>query len=508
MNRTMSQFRVSARGESQPQGIAKMAALLFMTLPLIFFCGESSAHMRYVQISRGSSTSAASSFPVRIPPPEAAAFDGIAKAGRTHGTGFPFLDRAIELIRDHYVRDLSDTEIYQKPFERLAFVLLPHCLEDVETVDHCPGPPDYCLGRSIREIARHCDISPERVAELVLQNLANNLDANSGLLDADMIEELAISTSGRFGGVGMAVDFRDREYVVISPFDSSPAYKAGIRSGDRIIAIEGRPSTGLSLMEVLRLVRGPVGSVMTLTIKDPDGNVEDVRMRRRAIRVPPVRWLMLSHGIGYVRIVNFQASTYRDLKKALTDLFRQRPVLQGLILDLRDNAGGLFEEAIRAANLFLSSGTITSVRSRNAGLNRDLLADGEDTFPEVPMVVLINKGTASASEVLAGALQGRPNVVILGGRSFGKASVQAIFSLKRDMALRLTTARYYTPDGRNIDGKGLQPDIPIDSPAGLTKSKIGLANPDEVEKDPEIRRAQEEFLHGGRAEPRHASPLF
>ncbi len=435
--------------------------------------------------------------------------EGVADRGPSHGTGFPFLDRALELLRDHYVRDLADTEIYQKPLERLAFVLLPHCLEDVETVDQCRGPADQCLGQAIRSIARHCNIAPELVAELVLKNLANNLDANSGLLDAELLKELTISTSGRFGGVGMAVDFRDHEYVVISPFDDSPALKAGIRAGDRIIAIGGHSLDGLSLMEVLRMVRGPVGSVMTATVKDRHGRVGEVRMQRQPILIPPVRWLRLSHGIGYVRIVNFQTSTYHDLRKALVQLFRSGPnAVRGLILDLRDNAGGLFEEAIQVANLFLSSGVITSVRGRNANLNRDFPAASEEAFPEVPMVVLINKGTASASEVLAGALQGRPNVVIMGGRSFGKASVQAVFSLKKEMALRLTTAHYYTPDGRNIDGKGLEPDIRIDSPGGLTKAKIGLSNPEEVEKDPEIKQAFEQLVHGVPVEPAPVSPLF
>jgi carboxyl-terminal processing protease len=199
---------------------------------------------------------------------------------------------------------------------------------------------------------------------------------------------------------------------------------------------------------------------------------------------------MLPGGIGYLRIVNFQHDTAARVKEALDRLYGiDEGGVKGLILDLRDNPGGLFREAIAVADLFLPAGVITSVRGRTSESYSEFKAQAAGTYPEVLTVVLINKGSASASEILAAALQSRPNVVAMGERSFGKASVQAVFALGRGMALRLTTAHYYTPDGKDIHGKGLEPDMETASPEGLDKAGIGLADLRTLESDPEIGKA-------------------
>jgi carboxyl-terminal processing protease len=214
------------------------------------------------------------------------------------------------------------------------------------------------------------------------------------------------------------------------------------------------------------------------------------------IRIPPVRYLNLGSGLGYLRIVNFQQNTAEEVRKALSRAFpRGKEALKGLILDLRDNPGGLFDQAIEVADQFLPSGTITSLRGRNPTLSREFVAGTKPNFRRTPVVVLINRGTASASEILAGALQGQPGVRVVGEKSFGKASVQAVYPLRGGSALRLTTARYYTPDGRDIDGKGLEPDIIEEvTEEGLGKQRVDLLKVAELEEDKGVRKAIECLL--------------
>ena len=254
---------------------------------------------------------------------------------------------------------------------------------------------------------------------------------------------------------------------MISAFDGSPAGRAGIESGDTVLEIDGEPIGGLPVPEVLMKVRGRAGTYITLTVESrKTGGVHRLRMRRRTIRVPPIQYFELADGIGYVKIVNFQQKTASEARRALRKLYRRSgDQLRALILDLRNNPGGLFDQAIDVANLFLSHGTITRLLGTDSTTNREFKAGLRGTFPEVPMIVLVNRGSASASEILAAALRQRSDVYIMGETTFGKASVQGIFLLGHGMALRLTTAHYYTPEGRDIDGIGIEPDIRIESDA-------------------------------------------
>jgi len=405
--------------------------------------------------------------------------------------GLQTFEEVVNLIRENYVHELSDEEIFLAPIDSLTFTMLPHCTEDVQFSEACNRDPRRCLRDFLKGITNRCHVNREQLLTKVLNALLSNLDANSNLLDADMMKELTIWTSGKFGGVGMVVTLRGGDYVVVSPFEGSPAHKAGVKSGDTVVEIDGQVLHGLSLMDVLRKVRGPAGSVMSVSLQDGrTGQLKELRVRRQVITVPPVRYVQLASGIGYLRIVNFQHNTAAEVRKVLSRLpERGAGELRGLILDLRDNPGGLFNEAIQVADQFLPSGPITSVRGRNRLLNEEFMASTKAGFRRTPLVILINRGTASASEILTGALQGRPQVVVMGEKSFGKASVQAVYPLRKGTALRLTTAHYYTADGRDIDGKGLEPDLPADVTSDGLTEKVDLLNRFELEGDRGVKEA-------------------
>jgi len=406
----------------------------------------------------------------------------------------------LRVIRQNYVHEISDAEIFSIPVHKLIMMLPPLCAEKVPETSSCVGDPEDCLLEAIRTTAARCHMDAEGLCRVVLNIILRDLDPNTCLLDEPMLKELTITTAGKFGGVGVMVAPRNGDYVVISPFEGSPAYKAGIRAGDVMMEIDGQPLHDLPLLEVLRKVRGQVGSTMALTVKNgKSGVVRHVRLRRRTIMIPPVRYAMVVPGVGYLRIVNFQTSTRAEAEKALLRMRSQGP-LKGLILDLRDNPGGLLDQAIQVANLFVSSGTITSLRGRNRQLNREFTAGGHALMDGVAIVVLVNRGSASSSEVLAGALQGKPHVTVMGERSFGKASVQAVYPLGGGNALRLTTAHYYTAEGRDIEGKGLEPDIPLEEPSDNHLSeRIELPDPSQLREDPWIKDALDALL--GRSGP-------
>jgi carboxyl-terminal processing protease len=424
--------------------------------------------------------------------------------GRTQGTrllagagsSFEPFGAAMHLIVENYVEKMSPEDLFKTVMDKLALVVLPQCMEDI---DKCSGDVDECFVTDINTMAMRCNLDVNRLLCAVLNISLQGLDPNSCMMDAAMLKELEIGTSGKFGGVGMVVSAKGADYVVVSPFGGSPAYRAGIRAGDTILAIDGQSLHGLPLLEVLRKVRGPAGSAMYVTVKDSkSGSVRQMKIQRRTIRIPPVRYLWLEPKVGYLRIVNFQKGTAGEVYKALSHVpARGLGESAGLILDLRDNPGGIFDEAIQVANLFKRSGIITSVRGRRSRLNRDFRANGDGKLPQIPLVILINKGTASASEILVGALQGLPKVLVMGEHSFGKASVQAIFPLNKGMAIRLTTAHYYTADGRDIDGKGLAPDVEThESDENPTVGKIDLLNSEQLRSDSDVRAALA-YLHSG-----------
>jgi carboxyl-terminal processing protease len=424
--------------------------------------------------------------------------------------GFELFDQAMRLTRKYYADPVNEREVLEGTLAAIAMGLPPQCVEDVGDVTHCSGDPQACFKEALHRIATRCGIRTDRLVVRAVNIFMQSLDANSNLLDPAALKELEIGASGKFGGVGMVVNPKDDDYVVISPFEGTPAAKAGIKAGDIIMEIDGQSLHGLPLTEVLRKVRGPAGSTISVTIREPkSGVIRRIRMRRKIIRIPPVRYTMITPTIAYMRIRNFQESARRDSEAALGRISATaRGDLQGLILDLRNNPGGLFDEAIGVADLFIRSGKITSVVGRNSGFNRVFSADGKARFRMPKTVVLINRGTASASEILTGALQGRPNVAVMGERSFGKASVQAIFPLHKGMALRITTAHYYTADGRNIDGKGLKPDIVLKQEPDEILERLDVLSKKQLTDDPWIRRALEYLADDSERSPFSHEPLF
>lgn len=303
----------------------------------------------------------------------------------------------------------------------------------------------------------------QEIIEAAIQGMLSSLDPHSSFLNADHFKDMQVQTKGQFGGLGIQVSMDPNGFVkVISPIDETPAFKAGVKSGDLISHIDGESLSGLTLNQAVDKMRGPVGSDITMTLHREGVKPFDVTITRAVIKVPSVRHHM-EGDIGYVRITSFTEQTESGLKKAVDEFNKTKgDRLKGIVLDLRNNPGGLLDQAIAVSDAFLSRGEIVSTRSRHIEDIQRYNSRPGDIADGLPIVVLINGGSASASEIVAGALQDHARALILGTRSFGKGSVQTIMPLGVNGAMRLTTARYYTPSGRSIQGLGIEPDIKVE----------------------------------------------
>ncbi|GGF63297.1 peptidase S41 [Terasakiella brassicae] len=303
----------------------------------------------------------------------------------------------------------------------------------------------------------------QEIIEAAIQGMLSSLDPHSSFLNADHFKDMQVQTKGQFGGLGIQVSMDPSGLIkVISPIDETPAFKAGIKAGDLISHLDGQPVNGLTLNQAVDKMRGPVGADMTMTIRRNGEKPFDVTVTRAVIKVPSVRH-HLEGDVGYIRITSFTEQTEMGLKKAV-DAFNEEKGdrLKGLVLDLRNNPGGLLDQAISVSDAFLNQGEIVSTRSRRVEDIQRFNARPGDIADGLPIVVLINGGSASASEIVAGALQDHARALILGTRSFGKGSVQTIIPMGTNGAMRLTTARYYTPSGRSIQAVGIEPDIKVE----------------------------------------------
>ena len=298
-----------------------------------------------------------------------------------------------------------------------------------------------------------------------IAGMLQGLDAHSAYLVEDAYTDLQESTSGTFGGIGIEVGLEDGFIKVITPIDDTPAQRAGIQAGDLIIKIDDQLVKGLTLQEAVAHMRGPRGSEIRLSIlREGSGTPLELTLQRDTIRVSSVRSQILEPGFAYVRIAQFQQGTARQFRNAIKELTRKGSddSLKGLVLDLRNNPGGLLQASIDISNTLLEDGLIVSTRGRIVGSNSNAYASKGDLLEGLPVVVLINGGTASAAEIVAGALQDHRRALIVGTRSFGKGSVQTVLPLDETRAIKLTTARYYTPSGRSIQVEGIQPDILVE----------------------------------------------
>ncbi|MCP8467369.1 S41 family peptidase [Pseudomonas sp. ZM23] len=306
-------------------------------------------------------------------------------------------------------------------------------------------------------------VDDKTLLENAIKGMLSNLDPHSAYLGPEEFAELQESTSGEFGGLGIEVGSEDGFVKVISPIDDTPAANAGIQPGDLIVKIDGKPTKGQSMNEAVDSMRGKAGSPITLTIVRGGGKPFDVELKRAIIKVKSVRSQMLEPGYGYLRITQFQVNTGEETVKALTKLRKDNNGrLKGLILDLRNNPGGVLQSAVEVADAFLTKGLIVYTKGRIPNSELRFSADPSDPSDGVPLVVLINGGSASAAEIVAGALQDQKRAILMGTDSFGKGSVQTVLPLNNDRALKLTTALYYTPNGRSIQAQGITPDIEVE----------------------------------------------
>ena len=316
-------------------------------------------------------------------------------------------------------------------------------------------------------------VDDKTLLENAIKGMLGNLDPHSAYLEPEAFAELQESTSGEFGGLGIEVGTEDGFIKVVSPIDDTPASKAGIQPGDLIVKIDGQPTKGLSLMEAVDKMRGKAGSKINLTLVREGGKPFDVELTRAVIKVKSVRSQLLEDGYGLIRISQFQVNTGEEVGKALAKLRKDNgKKLRGLVLDLRNNPGGVLQAAVEVADHFLKKGLIVYTEGRIANSELRFNADPADASEGVPLVVLINGGSASASEIVAGALQDHKRGVLMGTDSFGKGSVQTVLPLNNDRALKLTTALYFTPNGRSIQAQGIVPDIEV-ARAKLTREDGG-----------------------------------
>lgn len=355
------------------------------------------------------------------------------------------------------------------------------------------------------------EVDPKKLVEAAVRGMVSSLDPHSALLPPEAFKELQIDTHGEFTGIGIHVTMRDNLVTVISPIEGTPAYKAGIKAGDKIIKVDGEPTE--DLREAVKRMRGPKGTKVVITIlREGETDPLEFDIVRDVIPIYSVKHDMLKPGYGYVWITNFRDNTSEDLINALKDLEGGKTPLKGLVLDLRDNPGGILSQAIQVSDTFLEEGEILSIKGRLKKHTKVFNAHPNETPRDYPIVVLINGGSASASEIVAGALQDHKRALIMGTTSFGKGSVQTVETLRDGYGLKFTIARYYTPSGRSIQAKGVVPDIEVpagrydangDTPDHLIKEK-DLKN--HLDAEDQTQSPEKKSNRQRRLESRH-SPL-
>jgi carboxyl-terminal processing protease len=307
------------------------------------------------------------------------------------------------------------------------------------------------------------EVESKELVEGAISGMLRTLDPHSSYLDPDAYKELQVETKGSFGGIGIEITVRDGVLTVVSPLEGTPAYELGIQAGDQILRVDGETTKEMTLMEAVKKMRGPKGTNVVLTImREEFTKPQDFVITRDTIAIRSVRSKTLEPGYGYIRLSQFQSSTARDLRKEIAKLEKENKSLKGLILDLRNNPGGLLDQAVKVSDEFLNEGLIVYTGGRLKSQDMRFEAHMNTKPHAYPIVVLVNEGSASAAEIVAGALQDHKRAVVVGVKTFGKGSVQTVMPLRNGAALRLTTALYYTPNGRSIQAKGIEPDIVVE----------------------------------------------
>ena len=339
------------------------------------------------------------------------------------------------------------------------------------------------------------EVNTKELIQNAIQGMVQSLDPHSALLPPDAFEDLQIDTSGKFTGIGIHITMQDGFVTVITPIEDTPAYKAGIKAQDRIIKVDGKLAK--DLREAVKMMRGPKGTKVKVTImREGEKKPLEFELVRDVIPIQSVKSLLLEPGYGYIRLSNFTGTTTDEFEKALGEMEHSEVPLKGLIMDLRNNGGGLLNQSIKIADLFIDDGKILSIKGRNKKNTKVFNATVSPIKRDYPMVVLINGGSASASEIVAGALQDHKRALILGTTSFGKGSVQTVETLRDGSGLKLTIARYYTPNDRSIQAKGIMPDIYL---------KFRRLNPEEITRKEEGLLKEKDLANHLAAEPSKAA---
>lgn len=324
-----------------------------------------------------------------------------------------------------------------------------------------------------------------------IKGMTLSLDPYSSFLTPEMYKELEVETIGEFGGLGIEITIKDSYLTIVAPIEDTPAYRAGLKSGDRILKINGEPTKDLSLMEAVKRLRGPKGTKVTITIwREGVQKPFDVTIVREIIKIKSVKDADLGEGYVYIKIKSFQEDTSGEVKRAIEKYYKKAPI-NGIILDLRNNPGGLLSEAVKVSDIFLKEGLIVYTKGRISSSSMEFRADPEG-WTDFPMILLVSRGSASASEIVASSLKDNKRAVLMGEKTFGKGSVQTIYRMSDSSGLRLTTALYYTPSDYQIQDNGLMPDIPFETgtlgetPEEETEEKEQKTDPS---SDPMVRSA-------------------
>jgi len=321
------------------------------------------------------------------------------------------------------------------------------------------------------------EVGDKEIVYAAIKGILESLDPHSSFLTPDMYKDMQTDTRGEFGGIGIEISIKDGFPIVITPIEDTPAFKEGIKAGDHIVRIDGKPTKNMNIESVVKMIRGQKGKAVNLTVvRDGLSGVKEYSVVRDIIQVKSVKFKMLDDDYGYIRIVQFQEKTAQDLDNAFKELEKTNKgkELKGLVLDLRNDPGGLLDQAVKVSDKFLNDGVIVSIEGKGEKKKQEdnkikFSAEKKSGDYLNPLVILINEGSASASEIVAGALQDYKRAIIVGAKSFGKGSVQTIIPLGDGSALRLTTAKYYTPKGRSIQADGVTPDIIVEN--NMVRSK-------------------------------------
>jgi carboxyl-terminal processing protease len=351
-------------------------------------------------------------------------------------------------------------------------------------------------------------VESKKLIEGAINGMMKSLYPHSAYMTSDMYKELEVETRGSFGGIGIEITIKKDVLTVVSPIEDTPAFLAGIKAGDQIIQIDGKSTKDITIMEAVKKLRGPKDTKVTITImRENMPKPKDYTITRDVIKIRSIKSKVYDDHIGYIRVASFQERTADDLKKELKNITVKNGALKGLIVDLRNNPGGLLNQAVGVADVFLKSGIIVSTKGRTKSMETKSMAKNDGDEPTCPIVALVNEGTASAAEIVSGALQDNGRALVVGTQTFGKGSVQTVIPLEGGSALKLTTAKYYTPNGRSIQAEGIAPDIIVKHirPAEDKESTDDLVR--ERDLRGHIKPKKENTTHGEESLKKDQDPL-